>query len=183
MLVRGESSQHNLSVLQQHHSSEPWSSDPQQVVTYLTFHSITSEYFQPLTTMIVYILAALVAYCSYTLICLELNYQRARSMKIPLVRIPIDPLNIPFQVLEPHVFKLLDRLPSALLPSFVPYLRRGWFFLDKATSHIRYGHIYALVSPGGIHIQVSDADAIGDIFARRTDFIRPTENYSELAQA
>lgn len=129
--------------------------------------------------MLEYFIAVVGLYLGYSFICLELNYRRASAMGIPLVRVPVDPLNIPFQVFEPHLFKLLDLFPSAALPTFVPYLRRGWFFIDKADSHLRYGSIFACVTPRGIHVQVCESEAIHDIFSRRLDFIRPSENYSE----
>ncbi|KAF2712771.1 cytochrome P450 [Pleomassaria siparia CBS 279.74] len=130
--------------------------------------------------MMEYLVAAVGLYLGFNFICLELNYRRALTMGIPLVRVPVDPLNIPFQVFEPHLFKLLDLLPSDALPIFVRYLRRGWFFVDKADSHLRYGPIFACITPRGIHVQVCDSEAIHDMFARRLDFIRPTENYKLL---
>jgi hypothetical protein len=132
--------------------------------------------------MIHYLLSAITAYIGWSFVCLELNYRRALSMGIPLIRLPVDPLSIPLQVIEPHVFKIIDRLPPAiarLLPSFVPYLRRGWFFLDKAASHLRYGPVFAFVTPRGCRLEICDSEAIHDIFSRRLDFVRPTENYSK----
>ena len=38
--------------------------------------------------------------------------------------------------------------------------------------------MWALVSPGGVHIYVSDPDAITDIFARWREFVRPVHKYS-----
>lgn len=137
-------------------------------------------YSQPtVPKMLEYFVAVVGLYLGYSFVCLELNYRRASAMGIPLVRVPVDPLNIPFQVLEPHLFKLLDLLPPDALPTFVRYLRRGWFFIDKADSHLRYGPIFACFTPRGIHVQVCDSEAIHDIFSRRLDFIRPSENYSE----
>ncbi|KAF1995035.1 cytochrome P450 [Amniculicola lignicola CBS 123094] len=130
--------------------------------------------------MLEYFITVVALYLGYSLVCLELNYRRASAIGIPLVRVPIDPLNILFQVLEPHLFKLLDLIPSNILPTFVPYMRRGWFFMDKADSHLRYGPIFACVTPRGVHIQVCDSEAIHDIFSRRLDFIRPTQNYKLL---
>jgi hypothetical protein len=128
--------------------------------------------------MFEYLLAILFLYIGWCFICLELNHRDASSMRIPLVRIPIDPLNVFFMILEPHLFKLIDVLPQSLIPHFVRYMRRGWFFLDKSDSHLRFGPIWACVTPRGIHIQVCDSEAIHDIFDRRYDFIRPVENYS-----
>jgi hypothetical protein len=96
--------------------------------------------------MIEYMLVVVAAHVGWSLVCLEINYRRALPIGIPLLRMPVDPLNIPFQVIEPHISKVIDRLPSVarrLLPNSVPYLRRGWFFIDKAKSHVRYGPVFA----------------------------------------
>jgi hypothetical protein len=143
------------------------------------FAHLVSHSLPRFSRMLDYLIALVGLYLSYSFICLELNYRRASSMGVPLVRVPVDPLNIPFQVLEPHLFALLDLLPSGVLPTFVPYLRRGWFFLDKADSHLRYGDMFAIVTPRGIHIQICHSETIHDMFSRRLDFVRPVENYSE----
>lgn len=132
--------------------------------------------------MFQYLAAAAALYMGWCFICLERNIKRASSMQTPLVRLPIDPLNLLWQVFGTHVFKIVDLLPPILLPRFVRYMRRGWFFGDKADSHLRYGPVWALVSPGGIHIQLCDAEAIQDIFDRRYDFIRPSEMYSKYSK-
>lgn len=120
-------------------------------------------------------------YLVWSLAALESNYRRAASMGIPLVRVPIDPLNILFQVFESHVWNVVDRIPFALpLPAWTRYARRGWYFTDKAEPHLRYGPIWALVTPRDIHILVSDLEAVHDIFARRNDFVRPNKMYSEF---
>ncbi|KAH7408317.1 cytochrome P450 [Phaeosphaeria sp. MPI-PUGE-AT-0046c] len=127
------------------------------------------------------IVGSLVLYITWSLVCLEINYQRAVSMGIPLVRLPIDPLNIFFQVFESHAWKVIDQLPVAsLLPTWTHYARRGWYFKDKATSHIRYGPIWALVTPRDIHILICEPQAVHEVFARRNDFIRPIKMYSLL---
>ena len=108
---------------------------------------------------------------------MEINYRRAASMSIPLVRLPIDPENIVWLVLEPHLWRLLDRLPFSF-GNFGRYSRRGWHFRDKAKSHLRYGPAWALVTPAGVHVYVADPDAVQDIFNRRGDFLRPSKMYS-----
>lgn len=121
----------------------------------------------------------LVFYLAWSLIALEINYRRASSMGIPLVRLPIDPLNILFQVFESHVWNLLERIPFVIpyLPGWTRHARRGWYFKDKASSHLRYGPIWALVTPCDIHILVCDPEAVHDVFARRNDFVRPSKMY------
>ncbi|KAF2028304.1 cytochrome P450 [Setomelanomma holmii] len=130
--------------------------------------------------MIELVVLAIATYMGWSFICLELNHKRASAMRIPLVRVPVDPLNVPFMVLEPHIFKLIDLFPPSILPNFVRYMRRGWFFLDKANSHLKYGPIWACVTPRGIHMQICDSEVIHDMFNRRHDFIRPSENYKLL---
>ncbi len=93
-------------------------------------------------------------------------------MGIPLVRLPVDPLNLPC---------LLDRLPFDW-GTFGRYSRRGWHFHDKAESHLHYGPVWALVTPRDIYVYVADPDAIHDIFLRRADFLRPSKMYSKCLQ-
>jgi hypothetical protein len=99
-------------------------------------------------------------------------------MGIPLIRLPVDPLNVPFQVLEPHMFRLLDALPIQL-PEYLYCLRRGWYFKDKADMHLKYGPIWALVTPRDIHVHLADSEAINQVYSRRGDFLRPRKMYGE----
>ena len=119
-----------------------------------------------------------VAYLTWSLVAMEINYRRASSMGIPLVRMPVDPLNTAWAILEPPLWRLLDRLPFDW-GTFGRYSRRGWYFYDKAESHLRYGPAWALVTPCDIFIQIADPDAIHDIFTRRQDFLRPSKMYSK----
>jgi hypothetical protein len=106
-----------------------------------------------------------VAYLIWSLIAMEINYWRASSMGIPLVRLPVDPMNIAWLILEPRLWRLLDRLPFDW-GTFGRYSRRGWHFHDKAESHLHFGPAWALVTPH-------------DIFIRRGDFLRPSKMYSK----
>lgn len=118
------------------------------------------------------------AYLIWSLVSMEVNYRRAASMGIPLVRLPVDPMNIPWLILEPSLWRLLDRLPFSW-GTFGRFSRRGWHFHDKAASHLQYGPAWALVTPRDIYVYVADPDAIHDIFVRRGDFLRPSKLYSE----
>ena len=119
-----------------------------------------------------------VAYLLWSLVAMEINYRRASSMGIPLVRLPVDPMNIALLVLEPPLWRILDRLPFNW-GSFGRYSRRGWHFRDKAESHLHYGPAWALVSPRDIYVYVADPDAIHEVFLRRGDFLRPSKMYSK----
>ncbi|KAE8362771.1 cytochrome P450 [Aspergillus caelatus] len=119
------------------------------------------------------------AYVAWSLVAMEINYRRACTMRIPLVRLCIDPQNLLWVIMEPHLWPWLDRLPINW-GNFGRYSRRGWYFADRGESHRRYGPIWALVTPKGIYINVANSEAIHDIFRRRTDFIRPVEQYTVL---
>ena len=129
--------------------------------------------------MIVQLLTGIVvAYLVWSITAMEINYKRASPMRIPLVRLPIDPLNVVWIIVEPTLWRFLDRLPINW-GVFGRYSRRGWHFYDKAESHLRYGPIWALVTPCDIYVYVADPNAIHDIFIRREDFLRPSKMYSK----
>ncbi|KAI9845422.1 MAG: hypothetical protein M1837_004900 [Sclerophora amabilis] len=125
------------------------------------------------------LLGLTVAYAIWSLICMEINVRRARTIGIPLVRMPVDPMNVLWLVLEPPLFRLLDRLPFSY-GTFGRYSRRGWHFHDKAWSHAEYGPAWAIATPREIFMYIGDPDAINEIFARRADFLRPTQLYKML---
>lgn len=127
------------------------------------------------------LLGLVVAYLLWSLAAMEINHRRASKMGIPLVRLPVDPLNLPWLILEPLLWHLLDRLPFDW-GTFGRYSRRGWHFHDKAESHLHYGPVWALVTPRDIYVYVADPDAIHDIFLRRADFLRPSKMYSKYLQ-
>ena len=88
--------------------------------------------------MLPYILLSLgIAWVAYTFLTLAVNVHRARAMKVPLIVVPVSPMNTLWIVVEPLVFRILDRLPFRL-GSFGRYGRRGWHFHNKAASHVRY---------------------------------------------
>lgn len=123
------------------------------------------------------------AWVFWSIASLELNMRKASKIGVRCVRLPIDGNNVLWMTFEPFVWKLVDSLPFAWssYPDFIRYLRRGWHFYEKSDSHARHGAVWALVSPVGINLHFSDPDAIGEVFSRRRDFIRPVENYSKPA--
>lgn len=119
-----------------------------------------------------------VAWVLYSSIALAKNFRRAQSMGVPLITVPVSPMNVLWIVIEPLVFRILDSLPFSF-GSFGRYGRRGWHFLDKAASHLEFGDAFALVTPRETFLHICDPDAINDIFARRQDFVRPVQLYSK----
>ena len=125
-------------------------------------------------------LALLTLYMGWSVAALELNRRRAGSLNIPLIHLPVDPMNILWIIVEPHLWRILDHLPiNWRKTTFGRYSRRGWFFADKAESHLRYGPIWALVTPRDVYVYVADPEAVHEIFTRREDFLRPSKMYSK----
>ncbi|PWY64733.1 putative cytochrome P450 monooxygenase [Aspergillus sclerotioniger CBS 115572] len=119
------------------------------------------------------------AYLAWNLVAMEINYRRASSLGIPVVRACIDNSNVLWMMAQPHLQPWLDRVPIDW-GSFGRYCRRDWPVIDGNQSHLRYGPIWALATPRKIYIHVTDSEASHDIFQRRTDFIRPSEIYKVL---
>ncbi|KAI1121847.1 putative cytochrome P450 [Nemania abortiva] len=115
------------------------------------------------------------AYIIWTIVCLEANVRKAKALKVPIIRLPIDSNNNIWILLQSFVWEILDKLPIAWssYPRFVRLSRRGWLFTEKAKIHEQEGPVWALVTPVAINIQVADRDAIRDIVTRRGDFQRP----------
>ncbi|KAL9594941.1 MAG: hypothetical protein Q9219_006747 [cf. Caloplaca sp. 3 TL-2023] len=120
-----------------------------------------------------------IGYTAWSFIALESNVRRAKFMGIPIVRLPVDPQNIPWVIIEPTLWRLLDLLPLDW-GSFGRYSRRGWHFYDKADSHLHYGPVWALVTPRDVYVYLADPCAIVDVFQRREDFLRPSKMYKLL---
>lgn len=116
----------------------------------------------------------------YSSISLARNYRRAQAMGVPLITVPVSPMNVLWIVIEPLVFRILDSLPFSV-GSFGHYGRRGWHFHDKAASHVKFGDAFAIVTPRETFLHVCDPESINDIFARRLDFVRPVQLYSKLS--
>ncbi|KAI1074872.1 cytochrome P450 [Whalleya microplaca] len=129
-----------------------------------------------------FLLSSVLAYFVWSIICLEINVRKARALDVPYVRLPIDSNNVPWTIIQPYVWNILDRFPIrwSSYPDFIRYSRRGWHFADKSETHLRLGSVWALVTPVAIYLHFADPDAIHDIFTRRSDFVRPVKEYKLL---
>jgi hypothetical protein len=133
--------------------------------------------------MLKFVLVGLASiYSIWNFVCLEANVRKARSLGLPIIRLPVDSNNVFWVLLQPYVWKVLDSLPINGLsyPPFVRFSRRGWYIADRANAHLQLGPIWALVTPVSINVHVADPDAIQDIVTRRGDFQRPTAELSTL---
>ncbi|CAG8959242.1 hypothetical protein HYFRA_00012600 [Hymenoscyphus fraxineus] len=133
--------------------------------------------------IILWLVVSTLSYSMWILFCLEYNVRKARNLKIPVVRIPIHVNSILWVIVQPLLWTSLALLPIpwSSYPDFVRFSHRNWHFLEKSGPTQRFGPIWALVSPAGIHLHFSDPDAIQAIFSRWRDFVRPVEKYQILA--
>ena len=116
----------------------------------------------------------------YSAICLLTNYLKARTLKVPMIIVPISGTNVPWVLLEPRLWPLIKHLPFSLADRFY-YMRREWTFYDKHKTHERLGDYFVKVTPGQNMLYVSNGDVVNEIFARHKDFTRPVHFYRELS--
>ncbi|MCJ1381959.1 hypothetical protein MMC17_005071 [Xylographa soralifera] len=130
--------------------------------------------------MIPYLTPALLSilYLVWYVVPFAKNIRRARSLGVPILSVPVSPMNVLWIVVEPMVFNILDRLPIDL--GNFNYARRGWHFADKASTHEELGDVFVLTSPRETFLHVCDPDSINQIFDRRQDFVRPVELYKMM---
>lgn len=127
------------------------------------------------------VLGLTLAHLSWSLVCLEINVRKARALNVPIVRLPVDPVNFLWIFLQGHVWSFLDRLPIqwSSYPDFIRFTYRGWHFREKSRPAVRFGPVWALVTPVTFYLQFTDPDAINELFLRRSEFVRPVKNYSK----
>lgn len=127
------------------------------------------------------ILGMALIYIGWTLRCLEANVRKARALGVPVVRTPFDVNGHLWVVVQPLVWKFLACIPIPWnsYPDIVRFSHRNWNFLEKSRPAARFGPVWALVSPGGVHLYFADAVAVQDIFSRWREFVRPVHKYGE----
>lgn len=127
-------------------------------------------------------LLVLLGYASWCFLLMEENVRKARTIGIPVVRLPIDPSNVPWTAFQSVVWSVVDRLPIkwSSYPDWLRLSRWGWAVFESSGIHQKYGPVFAHASPGGIYVYVADPGAAHDLLWKRKDFFRPTELYQVL---
>lgn len=126
------------------------------------------------STAVLILAAAWIFHCA---VCLWHNIKEAKKLNVPLIIVPVSPMNTLWILFEPLLLPCFESLP--LLPRTLGrYCRRGWHFQDKYRTHLEHGDVWVLVTPGQNFLYVANASAVKDILNRRDEFQRPLELYS-----
>lgn len=129
--------------------------------------------------MLSYVLIAIpLTWITWSAVALVFNYAEARKFKLPIITIPFSPDNALWIVLQPLFLPLLERLPFGS-GTFTRYCRWGFEFPEKARTYQELGDTWILCTPVSNWVYTCDAEAVSDLFARRNDFVRPLQVYSE----
>lgn len=118
--------------------------------------------------------ALLLGWTLYVLYGLKTNYDDARRTGLPVIVLPVDSANPLWMVIDRKVAQFVRRIPFCS-GNFTRFNWRGWEILDRYKAHQQLGDALLFVTPGKIYLQLCDAEAVSEIFQRRTDFPRPPE--------
>jgi hypothetical protein len=118
-------------------------------------------------------------YLLWTVRNLVKNFATARQLHLPTFIVPLNPPNPLWALfLAKPLVPLLMRLPLNL-GSWARISYFGWSFDDKYRIHDELGDVFVAVTTGGIEVHIANAAAVNEILARRRDFPKPVELYSE----
>jgi hypothetical protein len=129
--------------------------------------------------LLLLLLLTLVAWSLYLASCLARNYYQARKIGIPMVILPVDPVNPLWMSIDTLFIPFFKRIPFGS-GTFTRFNWRGWEIKDRFRAHLELGDAFIFVTPGKNLLQVCNAEALADIFQRRDDFVRPTEMLRKL---
>lgn len=126
--------------------------------------------------------SAILAPCSWSLIVIITNYNKARQIGFPIIISPVSSLN-PLWILSYRIFPVilsLKHLPFGL-GTWARCTVMGWTFQDKHALHDELGVIFTIVTPAGNEVTVADPQAAHVILSRRKEFIKPAAMYGMKA--
>ena len=121
------------------------------------------------------------AFVSWSLISILLNYKAARKIGFPVIISPVASLN-PIWILTWRTFPSvlsLRHLPLGL-GKWARCTYMGWPFDDKDALHKELGPIFTIVTPAGLEVTVADPHVTNAVFAKRKEFIKPAVMYDQL---
>lgn len=124
---------------------------------------------------------AIVVYWVYTIFAgLSKHTAAAKRSGLPYIVTPIGPYNVVWLTIHKMVIPLLENLPSAWTEPWLDFTRPDWMWDLLFEPVKKAGDIFLAVHPGGIHIWVTNAEAMHQITSRREAFPKPLESYKIL---
>ena len=130
-----------------------------------------------LLVVLSWLLLALAAYVTYSLICLAQNYRAACKIGLPVVILPISPENPVWMLVGNRIVSIVRRLFGE--SHFTRFSLRGWVFYDKSRAAEELGTCFVFVHPDKIWLYVCDAQVLQDVLHQSADFPRPLELYCQ----
>lgn len=125
-------------------------------------------------SLVVLALLAVALAVFYILYGLKVNYNDVRKICLPIIVLPFDSANPLWMIIDRKVVQLVRRIPSCS-GNFTRFNWRGWEIHDRYRAHQQLGDALLFVTPGKMYLQLCDAEAVSEIFQRRSDFPRPPE--------
>ncbi|KAG9239645.1 cytochrome P450 monooxygenase-like protein [Amylocarpus encephaloides] len=108
------------------------------------------------------------------------NVADAKRSGFPYSISPVAPYNTIWLVTYKLWVPLLKRLPVFWTEDWLPFLTPDWTWELLFEPVKRVGDLYMTVSPGGIYLWVTNAEAMHQITSRREAFPKPLESYKVL---
>jgi cytochrome P450 len=107
------------------------------------------------------------------------NYNKARTIGLPIVFSPFAALNPLWALLGPLLGPICMKFPFGL-GNFVRHSGFSFFWHDRFRMHEQYGQAFCVVTPGDVQVIIADGAAADDMLARRKDFIKNPAMYQPL---
>lgn len=126
------------------------------------------------------ILLAIITYLGWGILGMYHGYQRARSLGVPIIFCPVQPLNILWALTSFLLLPLGQKYLPFGLGHYLNYGTIDWPYRDRYRSHEKYGDAFVIVNPQWISLCVSDAAAIDEIMSRRKEFTKPAMWYGSM---
>ncbi|CAG8984109.1 hypothetical protein HYALB_00006210 [Hymenoscyphus albidus] len=107
------------------------------------------------------------------------NYKLARTIGLPILITPVEPLDPFWRLTLPFLAPILRRLPYGL----GEWIDHGSFassFASRNKIHRDLGPAIVVVTPRRVKIMLGDGNAVEDILSRYREFIKPPSIYTAL---
>ncbi|KAE8449165.1 hypothetical protein EG329_008549 [Mollisiaceae sp. DMI_Dod_QoI] len=107
------------------------------------------------------------------------NYEKARTIGLPIVFSPFDTMSPFWALFGPRLAPLFKRLPFGL-GNVVRHSGFAFYWDDRYRMHEQYGPALCVVTPGDVQVVIADGATADDMLARRKDFIKCPAMYQPL---